>query len=149
MKTFLCNLAVALSVILLCVCNTSAQELRGPVGKSSQWGSGWIDLRTITDFKKGDTLQIKVGGIAKRVLIRLLSKEYYPDSPSGIEGDAREVPANRVITVVLESDHTQVKQISVHGGPNPWGLSSLGEDNGPASLISVLRKSYQPPKPKK
>lgn len=38
----------------------SGQQLRGRIGSSRQWNSGWIDLQRITDFNNRDTLIIRV-----------------------------------------------------------------------------------------
>ena len=141
MKRLLLVVIIALLANMLTITNATSQQLRGKTGQSSQWKSGWIDLRAIIDFNKGDTLIIKVGGTATKILVRLLSRGDDPNSPSGIEGDIRKVPANRIIKVVLESDYKQVQQISVHGGPDPFGYS-LGQNNGAATLVNVRRISH-------
>jgi hypothetical protein len=144
MRILLAKSLIVLTFLLLCVRAISAEHLEGRIGMSKDWGSGWIDLRATADFQRGDRLKIVVGGTAKKILLRFLPKGIDPNTPSGIDGGPRQVPSSRVIDVVLESDHRQVVQISVHGGPNPWNLIPLGEDNGPATLVSVERVSRQP-----
>jgi hypothetical protein len=118
---------------------SSAERLEGRVENTPEWGSGYIDLRAPMDFKKGDRLKILIGGSAKKALVRLLEKGGYVDSHSGIVGGPRPVPQDRVLEVVLDNDYRQIVQISVHGNPRPWNLFFLGEDNGPAMLVSVER----------
>jgi hypothetical protein len=108
--------------------------LAGEIGSSSRWGSGWIDLATTTDFAKGDRLRLKIGGTAAKILVRLLPKGVSPDSPQGIISGVITVPENRIIEVVLATDRKGIVQISVHGGPNPWGRYPLGGGNGPATI---------------
>ena len=120
----------------------NAQSLPGKILKSPEWGSGCVVLSQCTDFRTGDLLKIKVGGTAKKVILRLLPKGESPDSSTGVVGGPMDVPPGRVIEVALPEDRLQVTQISVHGGANPWGEFPLGEDNGPATLLSasVVRK---------
>jgi len=87
------------------------------------------------DFKRGDTITIKVGGEAKKVLVRFLSRGDDPNDPVGIEGEAIPVK-NKTVKLTLQQDHPQVVQISVHGGSNPWGYN-LGDGNGPATIHSI------------
>jgi hypothetical protein len=104
------------------------------------WQSSWIDLKPGASFKKGETLRIKVEGNAENLLVRLLPATSQPSSSDGIEGGVRKVPANRTIDVRLERDHPNVKQISLHAGPEAWG-SPLGPNNGNVTLVSVERLS--------
>lgn len=108
--------------------------LDGEIGSSSRWGSGWLDLATTTNFMRGDRLRLKIGGTADKILVRLLPKGGSPDSSVGIIGGAIIVPENRIVEVVLDTDRKEIIQISVHGGPNPWGKFPLGGGNGPATL---------------
>ncbi len=127
-------------IALTLVSPASAQPLKGDIGHSEHWGSGWIDLKTPTDFKRGDKVRLKIGGSAKRIIVRFLPKDEQADDPVGIEGGA--VPlerADRTVDITFQEDHLQTKQISVHGGTNPWGLYPLGEDNGPATLLRAER----------
>jgi len=118
----------------------SWQRLHGGIGSSSRWGSGWLDLAATTDFKKGDRLRLSIGGSATKVLIRLLSRGESPDDAVGIIGEFS-IPPSRNIEVTLKEDRKSVIQISVHGGPNPWGKFPLGGGNGPATLQSAERGS--------
>jgi len=113
---------------------TSVQLLVGETGFSSQWGSGWIDLATPTDFAAGDHLRLRIGGTANKIVVRLLQKGISPESSAGMLGGAITVPENRIVEVALDTDRKGIIQISVHGGPNPWGRFPLGGDNGPATV---------------
>ena len=93
----------------------------------------------MTSFKRGDQLQLRVGGTAHSILVRFLSKGDNPNDPVGIDGGVVKVSEDRVVQVTLEEDHADVVQISVHGGPNPWNLYPLGGDNGPATILSIQR----------
>jgi len=108
--------------------------LAGEIGSSSRWGSGWLDLATTIDFDKGDRLRLQIGGMAEKILVRLLPRGVSPDEPHGIVGGAITVPENRIVEVVLNTDRKEIIQISVHGGPNPWGRYPLGSGNGPATI---------------
>jgi hypothetical protein len=90
-------------------------------------------------FQKGDSLRLKIGGTAKRILVRLLPEGSDPGSPIGIVGGAINVPDNRIVKVRLDYDYRNIKQISVHGHSNPWDIF-LGANNGPATLIKVEYK---------
>lgn len=115
----------------------SPQLLQGSIGVSSEYMCGWLDLASVTDFYRGETLKLRIGGSAKRILLRLLPQNIDPNSRSGIVGGPLVVPEGGQVVVMLEENHSSVKQISVHGGPNPFGLYPLGGGNGPATLISV------------
>jgi hypothetical protein len=135
---FFCGVSVlALSMWATAV---DAERLGGTLGASAQYGSGWIDLQQPMDFLKGDRLRIMVGGNASRVVIRLLPKDKARDSSEGLLGAPVEVPKTRVVEVVLREDRLQVVQISVHGGPNPWGHFPM-PNNGSAAIQSVERIS--------
>jgi len=115
----------------------SVVDLIGETGSSWHWGSGWLDLATPTDFMKGDRLRLKIGGTATKILVRLLPKGISPDLPQGIIGGVITVPESRIVEVSLDTDHKEIIQISVHGGPNPWGMYPLGGSNGPATLAAA------------
>ncbi len=115
----------------------SIQTLAGESGSSPRWGSGWLDLATITDFAAGDLLRLRIGGTASKVLVRLLPEGKFPDSSVGILGGPVTVPENRIVEVVLDKDRKGIIQISVHGGPNPWGKFPLGGGNGLATIDSA------------
>ena len=111
-------------------------RLEGTIGSDSQWGSGWLNLSTPTDFAEGTRLRVRVGGTAKKIFVRLLARGVSPSSSQGIVGGAFTVPENRVVEVRLDTDRKRIIQISVHGGPNPWN-KSLGANNGSATLEDV------------
>jgi len=111
--------------------------LQGRIGHSTQWGSGWLDLTVVRDFKQGDKLRLKVGGSAKKIVVRLLSEDDSPDDPAGVDGGPIEVPQNGMVDKTLLENHSKVKQISVHGNENPWGQFPLGGGNGPATLLGA------------
>ena len=117
----------------------ASEHIKGRIGSSTQWDSGWIDLDVVTSFKRGDKLRLRVGGSANSILLRFLEKGDSPDDATGFDGGVINVPEDRVVQVILEEDHDDVVQISVHGGPNPWNLYPMGGDNGPATILSVER----------
>lgn len=108
--------------------------IAGEYGSSPRWGSGWLDLAMVTDFAAGDVLRLRIGGTASKILVRLLPEGKFPDSSVGIVDGPVTVPENRIVEVVLDRNWENIIQISVHGGPNPWGKFPLGGDNGPATL---------------
>jgi hypothetical protein len=121
--------------------NTSDQSncwhrIPGQIGHADQYGSGWLDLATMSDFKKDEQLRITVGGSAQKVVVRLLSRRDSPDSASGILG-VFSVPKNKSVLVTIDGDYSGVIQLSVHGGSNPWNMFPLGGGNGPATLIKA------------
>lgn len=127
-------------------CFAGITQITGNVGSSSQWGSGWIELSPMQNFKSGDRLRLTIGGSAQNILIRLFSTGQSPDQPVGIlpgkaavKGNAFAIPVpkNRIVVVELDSAYSNVLQISVHGGPNPWGQFPLGFSNGPATIIKA------------
>lgn len=115
----------------------AAELLSGQTGVSSQWGSGWLDLDSPTNFKSGDKLRLTIGGTAKNIKVRLLPKGRAPDTTAGMLRGVIAVLESRTVEVELKSDRPQVVQISVHGGSNPWGKYPLGGANGPATLDSA------------
>lgn len=139
---------VKLFLMLLFVSQmTMAQDfvpLKGKIGKSVEWGSGWIDLEQRKNFTAGDSLRLEVGGTAKKILVRILREGQDSNSQVGIISDKNghirfELPKKRIIKFKLTNDFAEVKQISVHGGPNPWNID-LGAGNGPATLIHAAWK---------
>ncbi|MCG6936685.1 MAG: hypothetical protein LJE83_00735 [Gammaproteobacteria bacterium] len=120
------------------------ETIEGETGASPETNSGWLNLAKMSDFERGGKLLVHVGGTADKVLIRLLSKGTNPEQPIGMEGGRHEVPDDRVVEAMLERDHKDIVQISVYGGPKPWGFFPLGEDNGPATILGV--KYFKPEK---
>jgi hypothetical protein len=114
------------------------QRVQGRIGSSGDYGSGWLDLATMSDFKQGVRLRLVVGGTAQKVLVRLLPQGESPDRPSGIAGTF-DVATSRKVVVTLDGDFLNVVQISVHGGPNPFGMFPLPGGNGPAFVTEVER----------
>lgn len=112
------------------------EHLSGAFGHSLVWGAGWIDLSPPATFRKGDTLRLALGGTATRIFVRFLPAGARPDTRVGIEGGIIEVPDSRILEMELSDDHENVTQISVHGGPDPFGIA-LGEGNGPATLMAA------------
>jgi hypothetical protein len=118
-----------------------AEILVGATGSSPKWGSGWIDFAPPVDFARGEKVRITVRGSAERILVRFLSKGQPPDESVGVVGGPIVVPRSGIVELVLPDHRRQIVQISVHGGPNPWGKYPLGGGNGPATLESVERLS--------
>lgn len=139
MNRLLARFGVILGLAFVWAHPAFSEPLKGRIGSSEQWGSGWIDLDKMADLKQGDKLKLQIGGTADKIVVRFLSKGESPDDPVGIDGGILKVPENRVVQVILEDDHENVVQISVHGGPKPWKLYSLGGGNGPATILSAER----------
>ncbi len=121
------------------------QSISGAIGSSAQWSAGWIEIDAPTDFRRGETLRLTVGGSrsTRKVVVRLLGRFDDPNSPNGVDGGVLDVPASGTILLTLQRDHPATRQISVHGGVSPWGLYRLGGGNGPATLLSVDRTCVQ------
>lgn len=109
---------------------TGEKELSGVIGSSLQWKSSWIDLDEPHNFKNGETVRISLGGNAKAVIVRLLSIKDDPNSPAGVVGRPVIIDENGVVIVKLDNDYNAIKQISVHGGENPWGVYPMAPGNG-------------------
>jgi hypothetical protein len=134
------SLLLRLVIVLASLTATAhaASTLPGTVGASPQYASGWIDFPQPIDFAKGDRLRLVIGGSATKILLRMLSKGQSRDSSEGLLGGVIDVPKTRVVELTLGENRAQVVQISVHGGPNPWGKFPL-PGNGPATLQAVER----------
>ena len=117
-----------------------AQKLQGTTGKSAQWGSGWLDLASPLSISKGQHLVLSIGGTATKIIVRLLPEGASADTTVGVIPEPVAVPKSRIVDIVVPDDRKQVIQISVHGGPNPWGQFPLGEGNGPATIQSAELK---------
>jgi hypothetical protein len=115
----------------------SAVALNGNFGMSAEWESGWLDLPAPMGFRQGDRLALTVAGSARKIIVRLLSQGASADSPMGIVGGPVSVPSSGIVEVTLLQDYPTVRQISVHGGQNPWGLFDLGNAHGGVSLQAV------------
>jgi hypothetical protein len=113
--------------------------LDGSVGSSLRAGSGWIQLNAVAGFERGDRLRFHVAGAATRMIVRLLSLHDDPNDPVGINGGTVQIPPDGIVEVVVERRFEAVTQISVHGGPSPFGLYPLGEENGSVHLLRVER----------
>ena len=148
MKKSIVTLLLVVMVFLINPQDIVAETLKGEMGSSRKWGSGWLDLSGMVNFQKGDRLELQIGGTAKKVLVRLLAKGVSPDSPSGIVGGPINVPSNRIVELRLDSDYESIIQISVHGHSNPWGLYDLGAENGPATLLKVDYSASMDTEPK-
>lgn len=133
------SLLVVALISSLGLSRPQAETLSGPIESSTVWGSGWMDLAPPVDFQAQDILRLKIGGTAERVYIRLLPLTASPDSAVGIVGGAIEVPPSRTVEISIPQDRPQVKQISVHGGPNPW-RKPLGANNGPATIEDPVER---------
>jgi len=133
---------IAALVVATVLFNSSAfaQPLIGSTGTAAgdRWQTSWLDIKPSISFKKGDTLILKLEGDAENVLVRLLPVGSQPESSDGIEGDVRKIPANRSLIVILQRDHPNVRQISVHAGKEAWGRP-LGGNNGSIRVISIDR----------
>lgn len=135
-------LVFALSISPVCAQTTStandSQELIGQPGFDSQYGAGWLDLAPAETFRKGDRLRIKIGGTAKKVLVRLRPSTIPPTSSFGIVGGPIAVPDDREIILTIPELRENISQLSVHGGKIAWDIV-LGDNNGPAKVVSVYR----------
>ncbi len=135
MTAFSVRTTLVISIFLIFVPIANSEPLKGNIGISEHSDSSWLDLEKVRDFKKGDRLRLKVGGTSKKIIVRFLSKKTDPNTPSGVDGDIIDIPQDRIIEIVLEENHNEVVQISVHGGTNPWGLFFLGPGNGSATIL--------------
>ena len=127
--------------VIVCAQVSRAEPATGTlectIGTSSQWGSSWCDLPAPLDFSRNSTVEISTDPDgARAVLIRFLTAGNDPNSPVGLVGGKVLVPANGVIVITLNRDYKHVQQVSVHGGPAPWG-HHFGPDNKGANIISV------------
>jgi hypothetical protein len=116
----------------------AVEAMPGTVGASTQYGSGWIDFPKPVDFSRGERLRMVIGGSATKILIRMLSKGQSRDGSEGLLGGVVDVPKTRVVELALGENRAAVVQISVHGGPNPWGKFPM-PGNGPATLQTIER----------
>lgn len=112
--------------------------LQGKTGEAggAVWRSSWITLEQPLNFKKGDKLRIQVHGDAENVLVRLLPAGMSPASSAGVEGSLRSVSGGGLLEVVLERDHPNVLELSIHSGKEAWG-KPLSGINGTARIMTV------------
>ncbi len=47
----------------------TTESIPGDLTPTSQWGSGWLVLTSITDFKKGEVIKLKMGKTADKVVV--------------------------------------------------------------------------------
>lgn len=143
MSTIFSRITVLVATVLIFVVSANAELLPGTPDSAAGelWQSSWLNINPPTNFNKGETIKIKVGGNAENVLVRFLPEGSAPSSSDGIEGKVRKVPSNRILELKLERNHPNVKQISVHAGKEAWGMP-LGGNNGNVKIISIER-SFQ------
>lgn len=118
----------------------SSQEcasLSGQQGSSNQWGSAWLELSQAVDLASGEKVQIQLGGEADAVIVRLLLRGQDPGMRVGVLSKPLRVTEDNVVSMPINSEVRSVVQISVHGGPSPWGMDDLGQSNGAALINSV------------
>src|ERR1035441_8950179 len=48
------------------------QRVPGTPGVDIRYGSGYLDLATVVTFAQGERLRLRIGGTAKKVVVRLL-----------------------------------------------------------------------------
>jgi hypothetical protein len=113
------------------------QNLSGTIEDDRANYSSYLNLRTPLTLQQDDTLVIRLGGTARRVKVRLLQNLGHANQPVGVLDSTFEVPASKIIVVPVQYSVTSVRQISVHGGPNPFGRYPLMEGNGPAIIYSI------------
>jgi hypothetical protein len=143
MSTIFSRITVLVISVLIFAISAYAELLPGTPGSAAGelWQSSWLNINPPTNFKKGETIKIKIGGNAENVLVRFLAKGSIPNSSKGIEGKVRKVSSNKTLELKLERNHPNVKQISVHAGKEAWGMP-LGGNNGNVKIISIER-SFQ------
>ena len=113
-------------------------SLAGTRGQSDEFHSAWLNLDPVQTFKDGDELVIRVAGSANNVLVRLLGRDMDPNHWEWLIGFDHASPTDRILRVVLDRDYTNVMQISLHGGANPWDLSPpFPPNNGNPVILSV------------
>ena len=117
-------------------------RLVGEIGSSPRWASGWIEFPTTVNFSRGDVLKLSIGGSATKIVARLLPKGVDPNLPESIVGGIITVPKDRVVELRLNADYREIRQVSVHGGSNPWDQFPLGTGNGMATLLAIERTKH-------
>lgn len=108
-------------------------------GASPQWKSGWCDFGTPVSFNQGERLRLAVGGSAKQIIVRLLPRGTDSNTTIGVYPTLLNVPENRFVEFTVPNNTSDIVQISVHGGPNPFGQYPINPGNGPATISGVER----------
>ncbi len=130
------------SIVVVCMFSVvveAAEVLMGDIEDSPRWGSGALVLDPPRNFSQGEKLELIIGGSAEKIKVRLLPKNKKPDTSAGVLPNFYEVPKdNRTVLIELKEDRLNIVQVSVHGGPKPWGKYSLGGNNGPATIEQVV-----------
>ncbi|MEI7933626.1 MAG: hypothetical protein WCH30_01020 [Chlorobiaceae bacterium] len=100
------------------------------------WHASYMNLTAPRNFMKGEQLKITLKGSAKWVYVRLLPEGANATSAKGIIDKRIHVPPKGVITVSLESNHPNIRQVSVHSGRQAFGKGiSIFNDN--ADIVSI------------
>lgn len=120
-------------------------DLRGVPGSDARSSSAWISLSPYQNLKRGQRLRLILGSgvvskehgrketAAKKVLIRFLRDGDDANEPVGIitpNGISIPLGTDRVLEVTIPADFNQTETISIHGGPEPFNICHLGEQNG-------------------
>ncbi len=108
-------------------------------GSSPHWKSGWCDFASPVEFKQGERLRLAIGGSAKKIIVRLLPKGADPNTTIGVFPTFLTVPQSRLVDFTIPHNAPNTVQISVHGGPNPFGQYPINAGNGPATISGVER----------
>jgi hypothetical protein len=124
--------------------NLWAQSMACKSSPISEYDSGWCSFTSPIAFEKGDRLSLTVVGDATQVIVRLLPKDANPNTATGAISKPFAIPPNRKIELTIADKTLPITQISVHGGPNPWGLYPLSPNNKGATITGVERFSVQP-----
>lgn len=107
-----------------------SQIIQGILGNSSTSCSSWLDINPPMEFKSGEKIKIRLIQKPTKVLIRFLPFSGDPNDYKQLEGGPIDFPKNEDLVIELQQNHPETKQISVHGGPKPWGIFDLGAGNG-------------------
>lgn len=136
------NFCIAKAAALTLMCAVGAGSASGAtlpcsIGNDADADitAGWCNLNPPLDFKNGDRIKLNLAPGAARVLVRLLPTPANPRTATGLISGWYPVQ-NDSVTVVLTEDVRDIKQISVHGGPAPFGIP-LGNGNPAPALIGV------------
>lgn len=124
-------------------CDTSSSpncefvRFNGRIDNDRHWKSAWIDVTPPMELPSGTKVRVKVGGTAQRMILRVLRVGDDENTLIGVTGDIIDIPENREVEVTLDNTFSNVRQISVHGGSNPFGSFPMGDENGHVTLISA------------